>query len=321
MGTGGSSFRWLAVGLGAFGAAAIVACRTGPEPESLRELQVVVSPGEPSFALGHRFGRWLEVDVDPAGREALEQACLLEQRGESEKAIELLGDTLEDGAGPASLLLARGALYVAAGYPRAAAGDFQHAVALAPAQASGWYALGHAYEILGLSRQALEALEHALRLGGESGGPLLSEARVYRALGRLGCAARAYELALAQLDPPSTDLLIEAAVMTTEDSSKAATVETLRERLESCEGVQLSDDAWLLRALLRENRGEPAASVSAAFRALEVGVDDLSALTRSLLVAQQLADPETAAETKVRALASVADEGRRTALERCLSRP
>jgi len=321
MGIGGTSFRWLAVGLGVLGAATIVACRTGPEPESLHALQVVVAPGAPSLALGHRFGRWLAVEVDPAGQEALEQACLLEQKGESEHAIELLGEALKDVTSSAPLFLARGALYLAAGYPRAAAGDFQRAVDLAPDQADGWYALGHAYEVLGLSRQALEALERSLQLGGESGASQLSLARVYRTLGRLGQAARHYELALAQFAPPPTDLLIEAAVLTTEDSTRAPGVEALRERLESCEGVQLSDDAWLLRALLREVRGEPTTSVAATFHALEVGVEELVLLTRNLLIAQQLDDPETAAAARARVLAAVPDETRRTALERCLPSP
>ncbi|MSR61843.1 MAG: tetratricopeptide repeat protein [Planctomycetes bacterium] len=321
MGIGGTSFRRLAFGFGVLGAIAIVACRTGLEPASLHELQVVVAPGEPSLALGHRFGRWLEVEVDPAGREALEQACLLEQKGESERAIELLGEALRDVTHSAPLFLARGALYVAAGYPRAAAGDFQRAVDLAPDRADGWYALGHAYEVLGLSRQALEALKHALALGRENSALQLSLARVYRALGRLGPSARHYELALAQLDPPPADLLIEAAVLTTEDSTQASGVEALRERLESCEGVQLSDDAWLLRALLREVRGEPFVNVAATFRAIEVGLADLALLTQNLLIAQQLDDPETAAEARARVLAGVTDAARRTALERCLPRP
>ena len=122
------------------------------------------------------------------------------------------------------------------------------------------------------------------------------------------------------MDPPPIDLLIEAAALTIEDSSKVARVEVLRERLESCRGVPLSDDAWLLLALLREIRGEPAENVAATFRALEVAAQELAVVTHDLLIAQQLVDPETAAEALARVLESTSDGARRAALEHCLSR-
>ena len=193
-------------------------------------------------------------------------------------------------------------------------------MSLAPDHAHGWYALGHAYEVLGLAHQALEALEHASSLGHDEPGLLLSLARVHRALGRAGMSARYYERALERLDGPSTEILVEAAVLATEDSSRAAGVEALRDRLESYSGTRLSDEAWLLRALVRELPGGPTENVGATFRALEVAPEELATLTEGLLTALQLDDPETHAEKLADLLAAEPDAQRRLALERCLAR-
>ena len=322
MGTGGISFRPLLGLAGVLCVAVAGGCRTSVGGDDLRsQLQVTADAGQPSLAVGHRFGRWLAVEPELRARPALESACLAEQTGTAEEAISFLSEALEGIRDCASLFEARGALYLGTGFPRAAAGDFQRAVSLAPGCAQAWYALGHAYEVLGLSHQALEALEHAHDLGDEGGGLLLSLARVYRGLGRSGQAARHYERALAQLDEPRTEIQGEAAVLATEDSARAAEVEALRERLDSCRGVQLSDDAWLLRALLQELPGEPAENVGATFRAMEVAPEELTALTQTLLMAVQLSDPETKAEAQARLLAAEPDAERRVALERCLARP
>jgi tetratricopeptide (TPR) repeat protein len=299
-------------------------CRLGRglpvEADDLRSLLQVdqAETARPSFVIGHRFGSWLEVEPDPAGRRALENACLLEQTGEIESAIAALSEVLESGLESASAFDARGALYLSSGFPRAAAGDFQRAVALAPQCARSWYALGHAYETLGLSRQALEALEHARDLGREDAGLFLSLARVYRCLGRSGLSARCYQRALPALGEPPTEILVEAAALAIEDSARAAGVESLSERLESCRGTPLSNDAWFLRALLRELPGEPARNVAVTFQALEVAPAELADLTASLLLSVQLLDAETRQEARAELLAAERDEGRRSALERCL---
>jgi hypothetical protein len=61
--------------------------------------------------------------------------------------------------------------------------------------------------------------------------------------------------------------------------------------------------------------------VSATFRALEVAPAELAALTRGLLAALQLDDPETASQKLAELLAAETDRARRAALERCLSAP
>jgi tetratricopeptide (TPR) repeat protein len=323
VGIGGIRFRRLTRLAGVPCFVLVLGCQSGREQLDLRS-QLLVSgtavPG-PSFVLGHRFGRWLEVEPEPAARAALEDACLVEQTGSAEDAIGVLSEAIDDVRDCASLFQARGALYLGTGFPRAAAGDFQRAVNLAPEQGHGWYALGHAYEVLGLYHQSLDALGRALDLG-ETHAPLfLSLARAYRGLGRAGLSARHYELTLAWHDGVPAELLVEAVLLVIEDPARAAGVEALRDRIETCSGTKLSDDAWLLRALVRELPGEPPENVSATFRALEVAPAELAALTRGLLAALQLDDPETASQKLAELLAAETDRARRAALERCLSAP
>lgn len=327
MGWGGINFRALEGPAAALCVVLASGCRTGWGGDDLRSQIEVSAPGEarPSLVVGHRFGRWLEVDPEPEARFVLEDACLLEQTGAAEGAIDVLGKALEDMRGDmrgrACLFEARGALYLSTGFPRAAVGDFQRAVALRPQHPRAWFALGHAYEILCLSRQALEALEHARALGGDEAGLHLSLARVYRALGRSGPSARHYALALERVTEPVTELQVEVALLATEDLGRAASVESWREQFEACRGLQLSDDAWLLRALVRELPGEPAEEIGVTFRALEVAPEELTTLTTSLLTALQLDDPQTFAAARAELLASETDPERRARLERCLLRP
>lgn len=321
MGTGGTCFRWLVNWAGALCVVLAHGCRTSGEADELRSLLHIDADGAAhgSLAQGHRFGRWLEVDSDPAARTALEDACLLEQTGASEQAIAVLTEALEDGTPRAALLEARGALYLATGFPRAAAGDFQRAAGMTPECARTWFALGHAYETLMLTRQSLEALERAVRLGWDDTRLHLSLARVHRSLGRLGQAARHYERVLEDGET-SLEILAEAAVLASDDTARKAGVAALSDRIEACRGVQLSDDAWLLRALLRELPDESEESVAATFRALEIAPADLLELTRSLLTAVQLVDTETGTDARARLFAAERDEQRRAALERCVAR-
>jgi len=323
MGRGGINFRALESGFGVLCVVLAAGCRTGSGGDDLR-LNLDVSEPEsarPSLVVGHRFGRWLEVEPEAAARPALEEACLMEQTGASEEAIEILGKALEDMRACAGLFEARGALYLSTGFPRAAVGDFQRAVALAPENPRGWFALGHAYEILGLSRQALESLEHAHALGGDELGLHLSLARVHRSLQHLGPAARHYAHVLERLEGPPTEIEVEVFLLATGEPERAAHVVAMRERLEACRGLQLSDDAWLLRALVRELPGEPEAEVGATIRALEVAPEELASLTANLLTAMQLLDEETRPAAKAALLASEPDAERRARLERCLAQP
>lgn len=322
MGIGGISFRPLAGGIAALAVTLSAGCRTSSEVDALgSQLQVTTpDPAEPSFVVGYRFGRWLPVDPTPSARPSLEEACLLEQTSQEEEAIDSLGRAIESEPSTA-LFQARGALYLSTGFPRAAAGDFQRAVALTPEDARGWFALGHAYEVLGLWRQAVEALEHARALNGEDVGLFLSLARVHHALAHSGQSARYYALALPRLEGRSTELLVEAAVLATEDPERALAVEKMRERIEAGRGTPYSDEAWLLRALMRELPGESADKVGATIRSLEVAPEELTTLARSLLTAIQLVDPETSGEARTELLATESDAERKAALERSLMRP
>lgn len=315
-------FRIRPVACAAMSVALAAGCRTSAEAEGLQaDVQVgVLAPLDPEVLVSHRFGEWLALAPEPSALAVLGRACELERAGAVEEGIAFLGDAIDEGPASASLLEARGALYVATGFPRAAAGDFQRAVALAPARGSGWYGLGHAYEVLGLSRQALEALERARGLGFEDAGVDLSLARVHRTLGRRGMAARCYELALERLAPAPLALLAEMTTLATEDATRAAEVAAQRERLESCRGVELTDDGWLLRALLAEMPGAPATEVAETFQALDAPQEELASLAASLLTACQLVDAATAEETRARVVAREPDTARRAALERCLIR-
>jgi hypothetical protein len=84
--------------------------------------------------------------------------------------------------------------------------------------------------------------------------------------------------------------------------------------------MAVSDEAWLLRTLLDESKGESPRAVADAVEALEVPPAELEHLTWNLLAAVQLSDGETSAETRARLLAAEPDEARRRALENCLSK-
>jgi tetratricopeptide (TPR) repeat protein len=296
------------------------ACQADPVTQELRARMDAGAAG-PSLVLGHRFGGRIAVEVDPEARAALEQACLLEQRGALEPAIEVLGEAIEELPRCGALYEARGALYQATGFPRAAAGDFLRATGLTPGRAESWLALGQAYEALDLARQAFEALEQAERLG-ETGLALqLSKARVLRALGRRGLAAQHYERALAVLSELPLEVLIEAAALAGEDRARAGEIARLRDGLEACRGTSLSDEAWLLRSLLEESRGESPRELADAVRALELSHEELERLTWNLLAAVQLADGETRVAARQRLLEAESDPARRASLEGCLPRP
>lgn len=321
MGTGGTRFRSWIGKLGPAAIALILGCQARP---GLHEVRSSVAPSTEG-SLGpwpaHRFGRWLVVEPEERGSAILKDACLLDQVGASEDAMTRLSEAIEESGPCASLLEARGALYLTAGFPRAAAGDFQEAVRLAPERANAWYALGHAYHQLGLSRQALEALDRAQALGTREGGMFLARARVLRALARPGAAARDYAAAVESRAGDSIELLVEAVELASSDPARFRPVLALRERLEACRGTVLTDDAWLLRALLKELDGESEAEVRTAFRALDVPPAELDRLTGTLLLAIQLVDPETSTLARGEWIASEPDADRRFRLERCLLLP
>jgi tetratricopeptide (TPR) repeat protein len=298
----------------------VAGCHANRRGDDLRALMAEQELG-PSLVLGHRFGGRIQVEPTPDTRTPLEEACLLEQRGQIEEAITVLGEALEEQRDSGALYEARGALYQATGFPRAAAGDFQRATMLTPARAESWLALGQAYESLDLARQALDALAKAEQLGARGVGLRLSQARSLRALGRRGLAARHYELALSDLGVLPAEVLIEAAVLAAEDRSAAFEIERLRDNLESCRGMPVSDESWLLRALLDESMGESPREVAEAVKALEVPSEELESLTWNLLAAVQLSDGETRAEVRARLLAAEQDAARRAALENCLPKP
>jgi tetratricopeptide (TPR) repeat protein len=212
----------------------------------------------------------------------------------TEEAIELLGEAFEENKA-APLLEARGALYAALGFPRAAAGDFQRAVTQAPERAEAWYGLGKMYEELHLSRQAIESLTRALELGNDGMEVHVALARAYRDLGRLGQSARHYTRVLDQDPLPDAALLVEAARLASPPDalSADALAESLGDLQPPVEGGWKLEDAWLVRSLLAEGESESDSVLAAYLRASDIEPAALAAWAKVALRALELGDPET----------------------------
>lgn len=295
-------------------------CRSESSHGELRSVLSATSGREveDSFVFGYAFGDWLVVTPDYEVLGSLEEACVLEQGGDVEKAIELLGDAIEKRPSMPSLLLARGALYFASHYPRAASGDFQKAVKLDPGDPSTHYALGVAYQALALSGQALESFQRAGELGLDSSDYHLELARTYRSLRRLGLAAREYSLSLRDLREPPMEQLVESALLVSENQDKAATVQGLARVLQTGEGH--SDSRDFVRVLFQESNGVPIETVVGFLRALEVDRTELERVTERMLLAVQLTDLETRDAKTEEVLGAEADPQRRAEIERFLEK-
>jgi tetratricopeptide (TPR) repeat protein len=324
MDRGGASIR-LTAGSGRAVALFVLfaaSCRSAGRVEEER-LVLGGRPEEPpadSPLHGHRFGHWLAVEPDPLVWPVLETACQLERAGTGEEAVQFLGRAIEDHPRSAALFEARGALYLSLGYPRAAAGDFQHAVELEPDHGETWFALGRTYQELALSRQALDALARAAALGVDTSERHLAEARAYRALGRRGLAAGRYREALERQPEPATEFLVEAASLATESRAERAASADLARALGLLESDEQPEpeETWLVRAVLQETPGESADTVAGYLHALELDGRALLDWTRLALLALELGDPETREATAQGLLALEGDPARRAELERWL---
>jgi len=316
MGNGGTNFRHAEGAAVVLAAILAAACRANDGSDELRSVLGTAEPApEESLVVGHHFGGWLEVHPDPRVLPVLENACLLEQSGASEDAIEILGEAIgdEDAVASADLLLARGALYCSAGFPRAASGDFQRATRLVPQRASAWFALGKSYAALSLSRQALEALERSASLRMDTTELHVELARTLRSLHRRGRAAREFELALSRDPEVPCELLVESAVLASEASDLASGVRTWNDFLEP--DAKRSESQAFLQIVLQEAVGAPIENVIGLVRALDIDQGELERSTAHVLTALQLADPETRQATAQRLLAGEVDPGRRAQLE------
>lgn len=270
-------------------------------------------PAHESLVVGHRFGSWLEVEPVQDVVVPLENACLLEQSGATEDAIEILGEAIVENGSSAELFLARGALYCSSGFPRAASGDFQRATQLAPQRACAWYALGRAYSELSLARQALDALERAVLLGMDTTELHVELARTLRALARRGRAAHEFELALARGPETPCEVLVEAALLASDARDRAADVRVWTDFQE--QGQERTDSAAFLKILLQESVGVPVETVAGFLRALDIDQAELERLTGHVLVALQLVDRETSRRAAERLLEHERDADRRAALQ------
>lgn len=294
-----------------------VLSRLGRGPEGVQ-----LSAGE--ILRRHRWGGWHAIEVEPKLVDRLVEACALEQAGLVEDAIELLSRAVKRRPKAACLLEARGALYASIGYQRAAAGDFQRAVWVAPNRAEAWAALGRMQTELDLFQQGLVALERAGELGLDSVEYHLSLARTYRGLDRRGKAAHHYGVVLERVDEPTVELYVEAATLATEGGNDVLDAEALDHALHlvdrALEHDPRSSQAWFVRALLLEAADEDAETVAAYLRALEIDPEHVAAWTNLALLSLRLGDPETCQDAARRALELETDPRRRKALEKLLKR-
>jgi tetratricopeptide (TPR) repeat protein len=270
----------------------------------------------------HRWGGWLRVPIERKLHRRFKEACVLEEAGLLEDAIETLVRLQEKNPDSACVLEARGALYAALGYQRAAAGDFQRAIWIQPNRAETWGALGRMQYELDLSHQALAALERAGELGLDSFEYHLTLARTYRALARRGKAAVHYSRSIEHHVSPTVELYVEAATLATEGGNDALEAEAFEQALHLIDrALELetnSCQAWFVRALLLEAADEPTQAIAAYLRALEIDPEHLAAWTSLALFSLRRGDTETSSEAARRALELETDPRRRRSLERLL---
>ncbi len=163
------------------------------------------------------IGDWYELDEDPAAQPFLPHAP-----GEWEKAIALLNAGLVENPTSATLFEARGALYRALGYRRAAQRDFEQAVELDPERGKAWFGLGLVRQELGLSSIAVSAFERAASLDVDSAELHLSWARAHRALGQRSPAAEHYARTIELHEQhPNEGLLAEISAFFEEEGARA----------------------------------------------------------------------------------------------------
>ena len=264
-------------------------------------------------------GSWpVEASDDADVAAAVERASALARSGEIDRAIEALDAALFVTPDRVELFLARGRLSRAAGFLRAAEGDFEHAVHAAPERADAWFELGRARYELGLPVRALDALDEAARLGRDDFTLYLVHARSLRATGDWRAAATQYGRALERKPRPSIELCVEAASL--------ATCGADRDPAERVRALALLDaalaehpdhaQAWFVRGLLLEDGPDPQAPVAAYLRALEIDPEFLAAWTNLALAAVRGDDPLAARVAARRALALEPEPSRRALLRR-----
>ena len=160
---------------------------------------------------GRLWGGWLWVDESGRAAAALEEAFALECEGRYEAALEVLRKGIREAPASPGLFEARGALYDALGFRRAAAREFERALELDRERPQTWVGLARMRLELGQPTAAREALHEADLRGCADQERFLIGARAARSLGAWDEAAEHYEATLERTRTPSPDLLIEVA--------------------------------------------------------------------------------------------------------------
>ncbi|HED65900.1 MAG TPA: hypothetical protein ENJ09_10140 [Planctomycetes bacterium] len=124
------------------------------------------------------FGAWHAVRMERGVEAMLRRASWLEHEGKVEQALRLLDRFIRERPESGALREARGSLYAAEGYARAAEHDFEVACELQPERVAAWCALGEVRLRLGLEASASAALAQARALGYQGPDPTLAVARL-----------------------------------------------------------------------------------------------------------------------------------------------
>jgi tetratricopeptide (TPR) repeat protein len=234
-----------------------------PDPEACGE---DAAPGAPSSASPASapelvFGGWLPVAREPSIDDCLTRAAT--SAADPETAIAILNEGLLVEPESAGLYEARGALYRAMGFLRAAERDLTQAVVVDPCRSATWYFLGVVRQELGLTSIALDAFTRAKELGLEGIELRVASARANRSIGLRAPAAADYAVALGlRAGAPEPDLLLEVLAFVEErgELSEALTVVDPAAGLGShCLADRATFEVWsvaLLDALRLELAGD-----------------------------------------------------------------
>ena len=272
------------------GAVGLAACRGAVNaPEQRPEVPSRDDGAQPDES-PWRWGGWHEVPFDPEVGDALQRARELERAGDAEGAIGALNLGLERAPRSWVLFEARGALYRAQGFLRAAQRDFETVVRLRPERGPAWGGLGLVRQELELPRGALSALDEARRLGVDAPELRLASARALRRLGHREEAALHYAQALRQTSDHSPLLLLEAASLALHPDDLSPEIWLRARELTRGQEADGAPKGALegMRVILSFHGEVPAERLLHAFQESGLRLAELEAWTRTALVAVTL---------------------------------
>ncbi len=297
----------------------VVAACEGLQGPSIRDRLARVTPPAEGPREPLLWEGWHPIELPEDLRSPLLVVHGLADDGYVVAALDYLAALSAAHPGRAALLEAQGVLRARLGFHRAAEHDFERALELDRTRPELWYALGRTRLALDLPAAAVETLRRALELGADDALVHRDLARAFRTLGRRVDAAHHYEQMLRRDGGRRTDLLVEAATLATARGGRGVArpgweraFGLLDEALTENPG---STQAWFVRGLLSEYRGDLPGALDAYGAALEHDPLHLPSLTNLSLVARRARESARCREAARGALAIETDPRRRKLLE------